>query len=181
MKKMTTALPFIISPSFWTFSDVFEENGPATRPLNGGFGLVGVWGIKKPSFYAFSLLHKLGETRIANASHNLIVTRRSDVSLAIAVWNLYPPDHLGASRTFDLELRGLPGTRRATISRVDEEHGSARAAYVGLGQPQYPTASEVEAINRQTALPAPQPLPITNGHLSLNVPPNGFALLEISK
>lgn len=167
--------------SFWTFSDVFEENGPATRPLDGGFGLVGVWGIKKPSFYAFSLLHRLGDTRIANRSENVIVTRRSDGSLAIAVWNLYPPDHPGSSKTFDLEFPGLSKNGRAMVSRVDQDHSNTRAAYDRLGQPRYPTEAQVKEINRETALLAPQPVPIKNGHLSLNVPPNGFALLEISK
>jgi beta-xylosidase len=34
--------------SFWTFSDVFEEGGPAPRPFEGAFGLRAKGGINKP-------------------------------------------------------------------------------------------------------------------------------------
>ena len=50
--------------SFWTFSDVFEEGGPIPQPFVGMFGLRAKGGINKPSYYAFGLLHKLGEERI---------------------------------------------------------------------------------------------------------------------
>src|SRR3954453_14509134 len=61
--------------SFWTFSDVFEEGGPSPKPFIGEFGLRAKGGINKPSFYAFALLHHLGEQRIRNLSDNAIVTR----------------------------------------------------------------------------------------------------------
>jgi xylan 1,4-beta-xylosidase len=35
--------------SFWTFSDVFEENGPILQPFEGNFGLRAKGGINKPS------------------------------------------------------------------------------------------------------------------------------------
>lgn len=35
--------------SFWTFSDVFEEDGPKKEPFDGGFGLMAMGGIKKPA------------------------------------------------------------------------------------------------------------------------------------
>jgi xylan 1,4-beta-xylosidase len=167
--------------SFWTFSDVFEENGPAQRPLDGGFGLVGVWGIKKPSFYAFSLLHKLGDTRLANSSENVIVTRRTDGSLAVAVWNLYPADHPGPTKTFDLQFSGVPKNKRVLVSRIDQDHSNTRAAYERIGKPRYPTEAQVREMNSATALQAPQSLPLKGGHLSLIVPANGFALLEVPK
>jgi len=74
--------------SFWTFSDVFEENGPKREPFDGGFGLIALGGIKKPSYTAFALLHELGQERILQDSSNVLVTRRRDGSLAIAAWNL---------------------------------------------------------------------------------------------
>ena len=39
--------------SYWTFSDVFEEQGVVKQPFYGGFGLVAEDGIPKPSFAAF--------------------------------------------------------------------------------------------------------------------------------
>ncbi len=49
--------------SFWTFDDVFEEDGVIRTPFGGEFGLIAMGGIKKPSFYDFGLLHKLGDWR----------------------------------------------------------------------------------------------------------------------
>src|SRR3984885_12102554 len=50
--------------SYWTFSDVFEEQGVVKRPIYGGYGLIAEDGLPKPAFNAFKLLHRLGDTRI---------------------------------------------------------------------------------------------------------------------
>ena len=50
--------------SYWTFSDVFEEQGVVKTPFYGGYGLLAERGIPKPSFDAFELLHKLGDVRL---------------------------------------------------------------------------------------------------------------------
>src|ERR1700723_2263666 len=56
--------------SFWTFDDVFEEDGPKREPFDGGFGLIAPYSIRKPSFNAFAMLHHLGDERLANPSKN---------------------------------------------------------------------------------------------------------------
>ncbi len=45
--------------SYWTFSDVFEEQGVVKEPFYGGFGIIAAGGIPKPSYYAFDILHHL--------------------------------------------------------------------------------------------------------------------------
>ena len=47
--------------SFWTFSDIFEENYFPSMPFHGGFGLLNLHGIPKPTYRAFELLHQLGD------------------------------------------------------------------------------------------------------------------------
>ena len=51
---------FVQEMSYWTFSDVFDEQGVVKTPFYGGFGLLAVGGIPKPAFNAFALLHQLG-------------------------------------------------------------------------------------------------------------------------
>src|SRR5262249_53249381 len=46
--------------SFWTFTDIFEENYFPSVPFHGGFGLLNLHGIPKPSYHAFALLHRVG-------------------------------------------------------------------------------------------------------------------------
>ena len=46
--------------SFWTFSDIFSENYFPSVPFHGGFGILNLHGIAKPTYRAFQLLHHLG-------------------------------------------------------------------------------------------------------------------------
>ena len=85
--------------SWWTFDDVFEEDGVTQEPFDGGFGLIAPERIKKPSFYDFSLLHELGDERLANSADNVLVTRRKDGTLVVAAWNLVDMDKLAQRRS----------------------------------------------------------------------------------
>ena len=51
--------------SYWTFTDVFEESGPAPTPFHGGFGMINLQGLKKPSFYAYEFYHALGSRELS--------------------------------------------------------------------------------------------------------------------
>jgi len=44
--------------SYWTFSDVFEEQGVIRAPFFGGFGLIAIDHLPKPAFNVFRLLHR---------------------------------------------------------------------------------------------------------------------------
>jgi xylan 1,4-beta-xylosidase len=167
--------------SFWTFSDVFEEGGPIPTPFVGAFGLRAQGGINKPSYYGFELLHKLGDARLANPSQNAIVTRTKDGGLAIAVWNLVDPDQQGQTRTVTLAFHNLPAGARATVQRVDDEHGNALRAWAAMGKPYYPTPAQVEQMNRETQLPPPSPAALQNGQLVLTLTPNALALVTVAR
>ncbi len=165
--------------SFWTFSDVFEENGPQHEPFDGGFGLMALGGIKKPSYSAFALLHQLGQERIAQDSSNVLVTRRSDGSLAIAAWNLVDPDQKGSERALEFEIRGVPPDSHVRVIRADAEHGNTLAAYKKIGSPQYPTPAQVRELNRVAEAASAEDLHLARGSIRLQLPVNGLLLLEV--
>jgi xylan 1,4-beta-xylosidase len=169
--------------SFWTFSDVFEEGGPGPRPFIGQFGLRAEFGINKPSYYAFSLLHQLGNKRIANISPNAIVTISSDGSLVIAEWNLVDPDNesrkMAQTRTITYVVNGVAPTAIATVQRVDNEHGNVLSAYTAMGSPTSPTPTQVEQLNKVTTLPAPESVRLDKGQLTLKLEPNALLLIKI--
>ena len=85
--------------SYWSFSDVFEEQGVVKTPFYGGFGLVAEDGIGKPALNAFAMLHQLGDRRLRADSDSVLATRISDGSVAIALWNYAPPYGTGATYT----------------------------------------------------------------------------------
>lgn len=167
--------------AFWTFSDVFEENGPGREPFDNSFGLMGLGGIRKPSYTAFALLHKLGEQRIAAAESGTLVTRRQDGSIAIALWNLVDPGTAGRERMRKLDLRGLRTGATLRVTRIDDQHGSSLAAYQAMGAPRYPSTAQVAALNRAAELPPSTSLRLAAGNsVQLTLPANGLVLLEIA-
>jgi xylan 1,4-beta-xylosidase len=167
--------------SFWTFDNVFEEGGVYHDPFNGGFGLINANQIKKPAFYDFSLLHTLGDERLANPAKNILVTRRKDGTLVVAAWNLVEMDKLSAGKTEKLTLKfeGTAKDARVSIQRVDERHGNPFPEYKALGSPHYPTVKQIEAINQASALPAPEVTQLKNGELELELPVNGLVVIEM--
>jgi xylan 1,4-beta-xylosidase len=167
--------------SFWTFSDVFEEGGPGREPFGGSFGLMALGGIKKPSYSAFALLHKLGEERIAHDSPNVLVTRHRDGLLAIAAWNLVDPDQTGSARSVNFVIRGVPPDSQVQVRRADSEHGNTLAAYKSMGSPRYPTQAQVRELNRVADRAAIQNLRLSKGSIKLELPVNGVVLLEVLK
>jgi xylan 1,4-beta-xylosidase len=165
--------------SFWTFSDVFEEGGPIPQPFEGEFGLRAKGGINKPSYYDFALLHQLGDRRIANPSSNVIVTRRSDGTLAVAVWNLVDPGKTGTAKNIQLRFRGLPADAKVSISRVDDDHGNTLAAYKAMGSPVDPTEAQVKELNRETDPGAPEQRALVDGRLNLSLSSNALLLIKV--
>jgi xylan 1,4-beta-xylosidase len=167
--------------SFWTFSDVFEEGGPSPKPFEGQFGLRAKGGINKPSYYAWELMHELGDKRISNDTKDAIITRTSDGGLAIAVWNLVDPDKEGTTNKVVLNFSHVPSGARVTVERVDEQHGNVLEHYAAMGKPLDPTPAQVEQLNRETTLPAPEETRLQGGKLELNLTPNTLALVKVSE
>jgi xylan 1,4-beta-xylosidase len=165
--------------SFWTFSDVFEEGGPIPKPFVGMFGLRAKGGINKPSYYAYGLLHQLGNERIANGSENVIVTKMAGGGLAVAVWNLVDPGQKGTTQSVNLTFLHAPEDARVSIQRVDETHGNVLKEYAAMGKPLDPTPAQVEQLNRETALPAPEDTTLRGGKLRVSLTPDTLALIEV--
>jgi xylan 1,4-beta-xylosidase len=165
--------------SFWTFSDVFEEGGPIPEPFEGQFGLRAKGGINKPSFYAYGLLHQLGDQRIANLSKDVIATREADGSLSVVVWNLVDPGQHGKTQQVELTVSGMSPSAHATIQRVDDDHGNVLPKYAAMGKPLDPTPQQVEQLNRQTALPLPEQARLQGGKLEVTMMPDALVLIKI--
>jgi xylan 1,4-beta-xylosidase len=165
--------------SFWTFSDVFEEGGPISKPFIGEFGLRAKGGINKPSYYSFGLLHQLGSRRIANLSKNIIATRTADGDIAVAAWNLVDPDQHGTTRTMEVTFHDVPPNAKVTLQRVDGDHGNVLKQYAAMGKPVDPTPDQVEQLNRETELPAAEQSMLKNGGIELQLTPNALVLMKI--
>ena len=165
--------------AYWTFSDVFEEQGVVRQPFYGGYGLIAEEGLPKPAYNAFKLLHKLGNQRIQVNSQSALVTRRADGTIVLAVWNLFLPEQQGEPKEVTIDFSGATGSRRAFLSRLDANHGSLLARYRSIGAPKYPTQEQVQELRHAAELPAPEEKALDHGKLSFELPPQGLALIEI--
>ncbi len=176
--------------SYWSFSDVFEEQGVVKTPFYGGFGLIAEDSIPKPALNAFAMLHELGDTRIKIASDSAIATRRSDGTIVIALWNYAPPfgtgptytpppADLGPGKTFTLQLAGVAPKAAGQLWRVDAEHGNVLKTFDAMGRPAIPTRDQIIRL-REAAKPSPpERFALKDGSLTVTIPPQGLVVLEV--
>ncbi|MEU4570181.1 xylan 1,4-beta-xylosidase [Micromonospora sp. NPDC023956] len=161
--------------AYWTFSDMFEEEGVPTALFHGGFGLLTHRQIKKPTYHLYAFMARLGAEILARGPDHL-VTRDTDGRVAVLAWA--PVDVTGREPVPDrhpLALSiplGPPGTTSAFLLRssVGEEAGNARAAWAELGRPRSPRPRQLDAL-REAAEPARthRALPVTAGRVALDL------------
>jgi xylan 1,4-beta-xylosidase len=160
--------------SYWTFSDVFEEQGVIKTPFYGGFGLIAEGGVPKAAFNAFAMLHRLGDQRSQPDLANALVTKRSDGSFAIAIWNYAAPGTAGSPQKIHVSIDGWLGTPRYHVEILDPNHGSALAAWQAMSSPASPTREQYEQLRREAVVT--QKLDGTSTFL---LPYHGLALVEV--
>ncbi len=166
--------------SYWTFSDVFEEQGVVKMPFYGGFGLLAEDGIPKPAYRAFSLLHKLGDQRLELGSNSALLTRTSSGSLVVALWNYASPGQTGPPKNVTVRLQHT-AAKQVTLWRVDADHGDFHHAYEKMGSPPYPTEAEVKQLREATDISIPETLPLRSGELTITLPTQGLVVMEVKR
>ena len=164
--------------SYWTFSDVFEEQGVVKTPFYGGFGLLAEGGIPKPAFNAFKLLHRLGEQRIATDSDSALLTKKKDGSLVIAVWNYAPPEHAGAAKTVTLHFQGRH-YKHALVSTLDPDHGDVHSMYEKMGSPRYLSQAQIQQLKQAAEIPPAAEHNLKGGELILTLPSYALTVVEV--
>lgn len=150
------------SMSYWTFTDIFEEAGPRTKPFHGGFGLLNYQDLKKPSFYAYQFLHRLGDTELASSDGDSFVCRDARGGVQALFWD-FTITHPGASvinqefyakdqpaqpkGAVELRLSGLkPGSYRLSATLVGYRSNDVQSAWRDHGSPAQLTRVQVDLL-----------------------------------
>ena len=160
--------------SYWTFSDVFEEQGVVKTPFYGGFGLIAERGIPKASFRAFELLHQLGDQRLDSGADDMVLTKRPDGTLVAAFWNYAEPGESGNQKT--VRLRFKDGRKaKYRMQMVAPGSGSALEDWIRMGKPAFPDREQLSRL-----MAASQMLPATEHSLTdpIHLAPNELALVQ---
>jgi xylan 1,4-beta-xylosidase len=182
--------------SYWTFSDLFEEPGPPTAPFQGGFGLLNPQGIRKPAYFAYKYLHRLGRTEMKTVDAQSYVTWNDHVLKAL-VWDFVPPKQQQSDRSFytkvlpsqptrmvSLDLKHMqPGNYQVAIYRTGYDANDAYSAYLRMGSPTSLNDDQLQQLQVATAdQPEVRTLRIdSNGMASVSIPmrSNDVVLVEV--
>ena len=151
------------SMSYWVFTDIFEEPGPRFTPFHGGFGLLNYQAIKKPAYYSYAFLNKLGETELNNTDSSSWACKNSK-GVQVLFWNFINtlPDSVNNQVYY---IKDLPSKEKGKVKvkisnvpagnyvleiyKVGYKVNDAYSTYLSLGKPNQLTKQQVEQIKKQ--------------------------------
>jgi xylan 1,4-beta-xylosidase len=184
VKTILEAHGLVQGYSYWTFSDIFEENYFPSVPFQGGFGLLNIHGIAKPSYRAFQLLHELGTQMLPVEGNHKTVDAwfvRGDQRSTLVLTNFALPRHPIQTEQVSFALTSAKSSTIASIQRIDLEHANAKRHWQQLGEPEYLSAAAVDELKELSELRS-EPLPLAgkDGTLSIEVsmPPQSVAAIH---
>ena len=186
--------------AYWCSSDYYEENGPPKKFFHGGFGLLGIDGVRKPRYWAFHLLHQLGTRRIAlegdgdgfGGMVEGLATRNGDGTVRILVWNV-TFDQTKArgsevlARSVSMNIAGLTPSQRFRLRnyRIDNTHSNVYGAWMEQGEPDWPDAAQLTELHRRDGLQTLEPESTQgadasgNIHVEFALPMPALSLVEL--
>ena len=163
-------LPFIINKEcskdtnldFLRAFDVLDRQVNLTNEVFFGYpGLVNDKGIKKPSYYAYFLIDKLGDT-LVDKGNGYIITKQDeeyqillynytedlDSLLDFAKFKKLRATKTTPSRRLSLNIVGIPNDTRMTIYELNEKIGSSYNYWVDMGSPKRLSKEEKEILHK---------------------------------
>src|SRR5690348_14446818 len=106
---------------YWVFSDIFEEAGPRFTQFNGGFGLLNYQDIRKPAFFAFQFLNRLGPRELESTDPASYVTTDDAGNLQVLFWDftITQPGKVNNQVFYKRDLPAAPaGTAKVHLTSV---------------------------------------------------------------
>jgi xylan 1,4-beta-xylosidase len=167
--------------SYWTFCDVFEEQGVPTSIFHGGFGMLTHRQLKKPVYHLYSFMARMGDAVLARGDDHLVTRDDASGRVTVLAWQpvggsddpVEPERHevalslpVGATGTG----RPASGTAYAHRSVVNETDGNAWAAWRAMGRPASPRPRQLDAL-REAAEPVRsyRSLEVVDGRVDLRL------------
>ncbi|MET0364413.1 MAG: glycosyl hydrolase [Sphingobium sp.] len=192
---VSRCLPMLRAMSHWTLSGEYEELGvPDYLLKEGDNGWPAMFrGIARPNFNTYKLLSQLGEERLATTGPAL-AARKNGRAVSALVWNLAEAQQAagipgstsvrkveGSTRRIDVRFARAKAGAAVRVSFVDQERGSPMPAWRKMGSPQYPTTAQIMALRKASDIAPPVLMRLdAKGAVSLTLPPEGVALIELA-
>ncbi|WP_026487289.1 GH39 family glycosyl hydrolase [Caldanaerobius polysaccharolyticus] len=176
--------------SFWTFSDIFEEAGFSAVPFHGGFGLLNIHGIPKPTFRAFELLHKTGNERLnvltdKESTVEVLAVKKADVlsdEIMILIYNHNIPLAPIKEENVSICIKGIKSDIKASIQRIDDDNANAKKYWLEMGSPEYLDKEMVDYLLKKSEMvhrDIDYMCVDENIVFDISVPPHGIAAITL--
>lgn len=160
VKNILENLNRLDSFGHWYLSDLIDETQLPNNMLHGGLGLYTVNGIRKPAFYAYKFLSKLGNEIILQNDGMIITKRDHDIIILLynyehfsdlyasgdyfelSYHNRYIPFASNKNIVFNIKLKNVPGKsyhlRQSYVNRTSGSiyDAAENAGFYGLPDPE---------------------------------------------
>ncbi|MBQ8202377.1 MAG: xylan 1,4-beta-xylosidase [Clostridia bacterium] len=136
------------SYSYWTFGDVFEEQGVPPRLFHGGFGMVANGLIAKPTLWTFAFFNNLKGEPVYRDDHSVVV-RKADGTYEGVAWNLCREEREQLKVDVFIPADGMV---TLTTETVDEETCNPLKCWHEMGEPASLTSRQLRFL-RQAGTP----------------------------
>lgn len=181
--------------SYWTHSDIFEEQGIFSKPFGNGFGLINMYGLRKASFNTYAMLNMLGDKELITDYEDCFITvSDSNDEIELLLWNYEPlkekeqHDRFIYDETlikdFNITFKNITGEYLLDKYQIDKYHSNVYQKWLELGLPQYPNKEQIEILKSSMVLEKTESKNIhfeTNQNMTLQVPKCGAVLLTLKK
>lgn len=184
-KTIMEAQGIVNGYSFWTFSDIFEENYFPSIPFHGGFGLLNLYSIPKPVYRTYELLHQLGGRQlVVDGQHNTVDAWviKGEEKFDVMINNHALPRHDMTTEQVDICLEQAPTPQSVRVAHIDEDHANPRRAWIDMGEPTYLSGPQVAELDEASQLVwEPLNYEYADGRLRLNLtlPPHAVAAVRV--
>jgi xylan 1,4-beta-xylosidase len=171
--------------SFWTFTDIFEENYFPSVPFHGGFGLLNLHGIPKPTYRAYQLLHALGtEQFLVDGIHETVDAWvvRKERSVTVLLTNHALPHHSILAERVTVTLTDAPKPHSAYVERIDDTHANAKKIWRQMNAPEYLSTHDIDRLQDASQMKRePHPCHYENRtiHLDITLPAQAVAAITV--
>lgn len=141
--------------SLWCFSDLFEEIEFFPEPFCGGFGLLDVYGIPKPSFYALKLLNMAegmyytGECDGCDAEYAVF---KSENAVRLLIWDQCFSPRDGEVHEVRFKTEAVSRPKKVSIFKIDESHCNPLRVWREMGSPEVLKPADVDYITSRSSL-----------------------------
>lgn len=150
------------SLGYWTFTDIMEEVKAVKNEFHGGFGILTNNSLKKPSYFAYSMLSKLGNEVIEKGDEYIITKKNDDIQ--ILMYNYVYFDELflkgdistlldkqrytvfeeRETNKIKIGIKNMEGYYKLTKYKLDRENGSVYDDWINMGSPENMNKAELE-------------------------------------